>query len=129
VPVTITRRAAGTALLSLAAAPAWPQAAAAAELKVLRYAFPVAETGFDPAKLSDLYSRTLTRHIFESLCVYDHLMRPTLIRPLTIAAMPESADEYRTWTWRIRPGIFFADDPAFRGKRRELVAADYVFAL
>jgi len=128
-PAAITRRAAGTALLSLAAAPAWPQAAPAVERKVLRYAFPVAETGFDPAKLSDLYSRTVTRHIFESLCVYDHLMRPTQIRPLTIVALPESADEYKTWTWRIRPGILFAEDPAFQGKRRELVAADYIYAL
>jgi hypothetical protein len=38
---------------------------------VLRYAFPVAETGFDPVKLSDLYSRTVTGHIFESLYCYD----------------------------------------------------------
>jgi len=44
-------------------------------------------------------------------------------------AMPDSADEYKTWTWRVRPGIFFADDPAFKGKRRELVAADYIYAL
>ena len=28
--------------------------------KVLRYAFPVAETGFDTVQLSDLYSRTVT---------------------------------------------------------------------
>ena len=30
---------------------------------------------------------------------------------------------------RIQPGIFFADDPAFKGKPRELVAPDYVYAL
>ena len=30
---------------------------------------------------------------------------------------------------RIRPGILFADDPAFKGKPRELVAQDYVYAL
>jgi|KBSSwiStaDraftv2_1062776.scaffolds.fasta_scaffold25672_2 ABC-type transport system substrate-binding protein len=125
----VTRRTAGGALLSLAALPAWPQSSAPAPQKVLRYAFPVAETGFDPAKLSDLYSRTVTRHIFESLYCYDHLARPTRIRPLTALAMPDTADEYRTWTFRIRPGIFFADDPAFKGQRRELVAADYVFAL
>jgi ABC-type transport system substrate-binding protein len=29
----------------------------------------------------------------------------------------------------LRPGIFFADDPAFKGLRRELVAQDYVYAL
>ncbi len=89
----------------------------------------MAETGFDPVKLSDLYSRTVTGHIFESLYCYDGLARPTQIRPLTAAAMPETADEFRTWTFRIRPGIFFADDPAFQGRPRELVAADYVYSL
>ena len=31
------------------------------------------------------------------------------------------------WTIRIKPGIYFADDPAFKGRKRELVAADYVY--
>jgi ABC-type transport system substrate-binding protein len=101
--------------------------AQAAPLKVLRYAFPVAETGFDPAQISDLYSRTVTPHIFESLYGYDHLARPAKIKPLTAAEMPEITDDYRTWTVRIQPGIYFADDPAFKGKRRELVAQDYVY--
>jgi hypothetical protein len=35
--------------------------------KVLRVAFNAAETGFDPAKISDIYSRTVTPHIFEAL--------------------------------------------------------------
>ena len=29
---------------------------------------------------------------------------------------------------RIKPGIYFTDDPAFKGKPRELVAQDYVYA-
>jgi hypothetical protein len=45
-------------------------------LKVLRYAFRVAETSMDPVKISDLYSRTLTPHVFEALYKYDHLARP-----------------------------------------------------
>jgi ABC-type transport system substrate-binding protein len=28
----------------------------------------------------------------------------------------------------VKPGIYFADDPAFGGKKRELVAADYVYS-
>ena len=32
------------------------------------------------------------------------------------------------WKIRIRPGIHFADDPAFKGKKRELVADDYVYS-
>jgi ABC-type transport system substrate-binding protein len=95
--------------------------------KVLRYAFEVAETSLDPAKINDLYSRTLTPHIFEGLYTYDHLARPVKIKPLTADGMPQQSDEYRVWTVRIKPGIFFAADPAFKGKRRELVAQDYVY--
>jgi len=96
--------------------------------KVLRYAFEVAETSLDPVKINDLYSRTLTPHIFEGLYTYDHLARPVKIKPLTADGMAQHSDDYRVWTARVRPGTYFADDPAFKGKRRELVAQDYVYA-
>lgn len=101
----------------------------AAEPKVLRYAFPVAETGFDPVQVSDIYSRIVAAHIFEAPLGYDHLARPYLLKPSTVAAMPEVADDFRSFTFRVRPGIFFADDPAFGGKPRELTAQDYVYAV
>ena len=104
-----------------------PTSVTTAVTKTLRYAFEVAETSFDPAKVSDLYSRTLTPHIFEALYHYDPLARPVKIKPLTADGMPQHSDDYRTWTVKVRPGIFFASDPAFNGKRRELVAADYVY--
>ncbi|HKX40752.1 MAG TPA: ABC transporter substrate-binding protein [Burkholderiaceae bacterium] len=118
-------------LLIGAAAPLWlpGSADAAAEpKKVLRYAFEVAETGLDPVKLSDLYSRTLSPHIFEAMYAYDHLARPVKYRPLTADGMPQVSDDFRVWTIKIRPGIYFADDPAFKGKKRELVAQDYVYS-
>ncbi len=128
-PLPLTRRAAAGALLGLAAAPALAaDPAPPVPKKRLRYAFRVAETGFDPAKISDLYSRTVTPHIFEALYLYDHLARPAKIRPLTAAAMPVVEDDFKVWTVRLQPGIHFADDPAFKGRRRELVAADYVYA-
>ena len=96
--------------------------------RVLRYAFQIAETGFDPAAINDTYSRTLTCHVFEALYVFDHLARPAKIVPLTADGMPRISDDYRSWTFRVRPGIFFADDPAFKGRPRELVAADYLFS-
>jgi ABC-type transport system substrate-binding protein len=89
-------------------------------LKVLRYAFPVAETGFDPARIVDLYSRIVTAHIFEALYAYDHLARPPKIKPLIADGPPEISADFRTWTVKIRQGIFFADDPAFGGKKREV---------
>ena len=96
--------------------------------KVLRYAFEIAETSLDPVKVNDLYSRTLTAHIFEGLYHYDPLARPIRIRPLTADGMPQASADFRTWTVKVKPGIHFADDAAFKGARRELVAQDYVYA-
>ncbi len=96
--------------------------------KTLRTAFIVAETGFDPAASSDLYSASVQRAIFDTLYSFDYLARPYRRTMRTAAAMPEITDEGRTWTMRVRPGIYFADDPAFKGKKRELVATDYVYS-
>ena len=121
-----------TGAAAAAGSVAWPLAAAApaagAGPKVLRIAFNSAETGFDPAQTSDIYSRAVTGHIFEALYRYDHLARPVRIRPNTAAALPEVGDDFRTWTIRLQPGIRFQDDAAFGGQPRELVADDYVFS-
>ncbi len=116
---------------ALAAAPALGRTAAAqsAARKVFRYAFLSAETGFDPAQISDIYSRAVTSHIFDSLYVYDYLARPARMKPLTAAALPEVSADYRVFTFCVRPGIFFQDDPAFNGQKRELVAQDFVYSL
>jgi len=117
------------ATAATAAPGAAPAAAAAPPAKLLRYAFPVAETGFDPAQVSDTYSRTVTAGIFEAPLTYDYLARPFKLKPLTAQALPEISADFTEFTFRIRPGIYFADDPAFRGQRRELTAQDYVYAL
>jgi ABC-type transport system substrate-binding protein len=96
--------------------------------KVLRLAFRVAETSFDPAKINDIYSRTITPHIFEALYQYDHLARPAKLKPLLAAGMPVGSADFRTWTVKVRPGIYFADDPAFKGNKREVFAQDFVYA-
>lgn len=97
--------------------------------KVLRYAFNAGETGFDPARIVDLYSRIVTTHIFEALYTYDHLARPARIKPLIADGMPEHSPDFRTWTVRLKKGIYFADDPAFGGKKREVTAQDFIYAL
>lgn len=117
-------------LKALAVAPLGIPVGSAAQqpIKELRYPFEVAETGFDPAQINDLYSRIVVGHIFEGLYDYDHLARPFKIRPCTAAGMPEVSDDFRTHTVRIKPGTFFQDDPAFKGKPRELIAEDYVYS-
>jgi ABC-type transport system substrate-binding protein len=108
---------------------ALPAAAGAGETKVLRYAFRIAETGFDPAQISDLYSRTIAASLFDAPYRVEFLARPVRIRPNTAVALPEVSPDYKTFTVRIRPGIYFADDPVFKGKKRELTAEDYVYSI
>lgn len=126
-PLSPNRR----AILKALAATALPLSATTAQTartKTLRYPFEVAETGFDPAQIVDLYSRIVTAHIFENFFDYDHLARPFKIRLCTAEAMPDVSDDFLIWTVRVTPGIYFQDDPAFNGTRRELVAADYVYS-
>src|SRR5688500_15413271 len=93
--------------------------------KILRITFPASETGFDPVKISDYYSGTVIEGIFDPLLTYDYLARPAKLVPNTAVSLPEVADQGRKYTIRLKPGIFFADDPAFKGTKRELTALDY----
>jgi ABC-type transport system substrate-binding protein len=105
-----------------------PSPSAAQGRKTFRWAFNAGETGFDPAQISDLYSNYVVSNIIEAPLQYDFLARPAELRPRTAAAMPDVSADFRTFTVRIRPGIFFQDDPAFKGNRRELTAHDYVYS-
>ncbi len=105
-----------------------PLGALAQPQKVLRVPYLIAETNFDPAATSDQYSNNITEEIFESPLTYDFLARPAKLKPQTAEALPEITDGGRTYTLHIRKGIYFADDPAFGGARRELTARDYEFA-
>jgi len=100
---------------------------AADPAKVIRISFPAAETGFDPVRVSDLYSNTVTEAIFERLLTYDYLARPAKLVPMIAEAMPEVTDNGRTYLIHLKRGIYFTPDPAFKGKPRELVAEDYVY--
>jgi len=97
--------------------------------KVLHVSFVAPENGFDPAKTTDLYSSGISENIFDTLVTYDYLARPLKLMPNTIDAMPDISADGQTYTFHITKGIYFADDPAFKGKKRELTAEDYVYSL
>ena len=113
-------------LATLVAATAAP---AADPSKVYRIAFPTAETGFDPARVSDLYSNTVNEAIFERLLTYDYLARPAKLVPMVADAMPEVTGDGQVYTFRIRKGVHFTPDPAFKGRKRELVAGDFAYTI
>jgi oligopeptide transport system substrate-binding protein len=97
--------------------------------KVLRVAFSIAETSFDPILAFDAASNSVVEEISESMLEYEYLARPMKLAPLTLERLPEVSDHGATYLCRLRKGIFFAPDPAFKGKPRELVAADYAYSL
>ncbi len=98
--------------------------------RLLQLAFPTPETTFDPPQTnSDSGTSTVLAQILEAPLAYDYLARPVRLVPATAAALPEVSADGRMFTVRIQPGIFFADDPAFKGRPRELVAQDYVYSI
>jgi ABC-type transport system substrate-binding protein len=131
--VSKSRRALTRSLLALPAASALPAAAqtptTSGAQKVLRYAFRVAETGFDPAQVNDLYSSNVIANIFDAPLTYDFLARPVQVVPNTAEALPEVAEDFTSLTVRLKRGIYFQEHPAFKGEPRELVAQDYVYTI
>ena len=117
-------------LLAVIAASIAPQSIAADwadPAKVLRIALPIDVSGLDPAGTQETYASLAEQRIFDALYVWDYLARPYRFVPSIATGMPEISADGRVWTIRIRPGIYFTDDPAFGGKKRELTAADFVY--
>src|SRR2546423_13339796 len=98
------------ALLSLHGA--WSQNAS----KILRVTFQAAETGFDPVRVHDYYSGHVLEAVYDTLLTYDYLARPAKLVPSAAEAMPQVSADGLTYTFRIKKGIYFTDDPAFKGK-------------
>ena len=97
--------------------------------KVIHTVFEASDDGFDMVRTQNYYSGWVADAIFETLLTYDYLARPAKLVPNTANAMPTVSDRGKTYTFRIKQGIFFTPDPAFKGQRRELTAQDYVYSI
>jgi ABC-type transport system substrate-binding protein len=115
-------------LATLAICASSPAAAAADPNKVLRLASPDIET-LDPQQFNDSPSFDVIAAIFETLYEWDYLAEAPTLAPVTAAGPPQISADGLTWTIKIKPGIYFTDDPAFKGKPRELVAPDAVYSI
>lgn len=86
--------------------------------------------GLDPVAVTDTVSAGLVGQLYESLYDYHYLKRPYELVPALAAAMPAMSEDGLVMTIPIKSGIHFIDDPCFPGGQgREVVAADFVYAL
>ena len=115
--------------ITMALASPNPKANPADPDKVLKVAFPVPETGFDPVRVNDVYSNTITGVIFQTLLTYDWLAMPTRLVPNAAESMPQVSADQTTFTFKVKKGLYFTPDEAFKGQRRELTAQDFVYTL
>jgi ABC-type transport system substrate-binding protein len=95
---------------------------------VLHIASPDIET-LDPDQFNDSPSFDVITAIFEGLYEWDYLASAPTLAPVTAAGTPQISADGLIWTIRIKPGIYFTDDPAFKGKPRELTAQDAVYSI
>ncbi|MDF7824870.1 ABC transporter substrate-binding protein [Pontiellaceae bacterium B12227] len=86
--------------------------------------------GLDPATSGEVSSSVAISRIYEGLLQYDYLARPYKVIPALAESMPEVSEDGLTYTFKLRKGIFFQDDPCFPdGKGRELTARDFEYSI
>ncbi|MFT6067760.1 MAG: ABC-type transport system substrate-binding protein [Bacteriovoracaceae bacterium] len=86
--------------------------------------------GFDPVYAANVSTAKEVAKVYEGLLEYHYLKRPYELQANLAEGMPEVSKDGLTFTFKIKKGVMFHDDPAFKeGKGRELVAKDFVYSL
>ena len=97
---------------------------------VIRLIMPTQIHTLDPGNMRDIYSFDVAGQIIEPLYTYHYLKRPYEVIPVLAEDLPQISPDGRTYTIRIKKGIYFQDDACFPGgKGRELKADDFVYAV
>jgi ABC-type transport system substrate-binding protein len=63
----------------------------------------------DPPRISDVPGSEVAGHMFETLYNYDYYKRPMTLIPELAASLPETSEDGKTVTVRIKPGIHYFD--------------------
>ena len=96
------------------------------------FVYPIRTAGpgsMDPARGSTTYDNQGCSHVYETLLQYTYLKRPAELEPLLCESMPTRSADGRVYTFKLKHGILFQDDPCFPGgKGREMIAEDVVYS-
>jgi oligopeptide transport system substrate-binding protein len=80
---------------------------------------------FDPQLSTDLASIIQLSKVYESLYETHPFDAPFGLLPNLAEDYPQITEDGLTYTIKIRNDVFFQSDPAFKGKKRKLVAEDF----
>src|ERR1700754_4185828 len=118
------------AMAMLLAATLGPRAAVAQDPSVLTIARLYQFVTLDPQREFDQASEQILRQTYSTLLTYAYLERPYKLEPDLLERMPTLAADKLTYTFRLRRGVRFADNPCFAGaKGRELTADDAIYTI
>lgn len=107
-----------------------PVVAAGGALKTYRHAMDEAPSSLDPVQAANVYANHVVINAYDTLYAYKYLARPYALKPNLAVGFPEVSADGLDYTIRLKPGVYFVDDPAFpQGKGREVVAQDVVYSL
>ncbi len=87
--------------------------------------------GLDPIYADDLYAGTQVSQVYEGLLQYHYLKRPYVLIPNLAESLPEVSQDGLTYTFHLKKGVLFQDDPSFKksqGKGREMTAEDVIYS-
>tara|TARA_Y100000590_G_scaffold323369_1_gene366463 strand:- start:190708 stop:192390 length:1683 start_codon:yes stop_codon:yes gene_type:complete len=86
--------------------------------------------GFDPVYAANVSTAKEVAKVYEGLLEYHYLKRPYVLQGNLAEGLPTVSEDGLTYTFKIKKGVMFHDDPAFlNGKGRELVASDFVYSI
>jgi len=100
------------------------------DYSVYRHAMDGAPSSLDPAQASNIYANFLAVNLYDTLYRYKYLARPYELTPNLAEELPQVSADGLIYTIRIKPGVHFIDDPAFRqGRGRAVTAGDFIYSI
>ena len=118
------------ALLLLGGCGQAPETDNDAPVKVYRHAMDGAPGSLDPAQAASIYANFLVVNLYDTLYRYKYLARPYRLQPNLAASMPEVSEDGLRIIIRIKKGVHFINDQAFKGAvGREVKAQDFIYSI
>ncbi len=98
--------------------------------KILHVSLRLHPKSFDPPSIEEEGSGKCAAHVYDGLLMYHPFARPYKLIPALAKSMPEVSADQLTYTFELKRGLKFCDDPCFTatdGKSREVTAEDFVW--